>query len=182
MRFIASIELAFTAWALGHPNEDHPPDLAEALTAFVAANVRFLVIGGHAASFHARPRTTKDLDLWVASDAENIERLCAALASFGVSPEVVSAARTFADDEIVWFGRPPARIDLLRTIPGVEFEAAWPRRVVVEVGGIAVAFIGRDDLIANKRATGRPQDLRDVRAIERAARAAASTKKPPRRR
>jgi len=54
----------------------------------------------------------------------------------------------------------------LKTIPGIEFEAAWPRRVVVDVEGIPVPFIGRDDLIVNKRATGRAQDLRDVKAIE----------------
>jgi hypothetical protein len=85
-----------------------PRDLVEVLAAFVEGGVRFLVIGGHAVSLHARPRATKDVDLWLAEGTVNVRRAC-------------------------------------------------------------VPFIGRHDLLANKRATGRPQDRRDVRALERAA-------------
>jgi hypothetical protein len=72
-------------------------------------------------------------------------------------------------DEIVWMGRVPARVDLLLSIPGAEFATAWDRRVDLTVEGVTVRVIGREDLLANKRAAGRPRDLKDVRAIERAA-------------
>lgn len=144
------------------------PDLVEMLSAFVDGGVRFLVVGGHAVSLHARPRTTKDLDLWLEPEPSNITRACAALVKFGIQSELVSQLRTARQDEIVWIGRAPARVDFLQTLPGLEFLPCWERRTVVDVAGIAVPFVGRDDLLANKRAVGRPQDLRDVRAIERA--------------
>ncbi len=71
--------------------------------------------------------------------------------------------------EIVWMGRIPARIDFLQTVPGLAFDDAWPRRVIVDVAGVPVSFISREDLLVNKRAVGRPQNLRDVRALELAA-------------
>jgi hypothetical protein len=148
-----------------------PPDLVEMLSVFEGSGVRYLVIGGHAVSLHARPRTTKDLDLWLDAAPENIGRACAALLQFGVPADLVEDLRTARPDEIVWMGRIPARIDFLQTVPGLEFEASWARRVTADLAGVAVQFIGRDDLLTNKRAVGRPQDLRDVRAIERASEA-----------
>jgi hypothetical protein len=139
------------------------------LSAFADEGVRYLVIGGHAVGLHARPRSTKDLDLWLDAAPENIERACAALARFGVPPDIVSQLREARPDEIVWMGRVPARVDFLQMLPGVVFEESWKRRVEADVGGVRATFIGRQDLIANKRAVGRPQDRRDVRALERAA-------------
>lgn len=150
-----------------------PHDLVEMLSVFAAHQVRYLVIGGHAVSLHARPRTTKDLDLWLDPAPENIARACAALTRFGVPPELVAELRSAAPDEIVWIGRVPARVDFLQCAPGVVFDDAWARRVTVEIAGTAVTFIGPDDLMANKRAVGRPQDLRDVRALEKASAGAA---------
>ncbi len=148
-----------------------PPDLVEMLSAFANAGVRYLVIGGHAVSLHARPRTTKDLDLWLDAAPENIGRACTALLRFGVPASLVADLQTARPDEIVWMGRIPARIDFLQTVPGLEFEASWERRVTADIAGVPVQFIGRDDLLVNKRVVGRPQDLRDVRALERAAEA-----------
>ncbi len=146
-----------------------PRDLVELLLAFGDAEVRYLVIGGHAVSLHARPRSTKDLDIWLDADRENIDRVCGALQSFGVPTELVDQLRTADPDEIVWMGRVPARIDFLQTLVGVDFVTAWQRRVMATIDGVRVNFIAREDLIANKKAAGRPQDLRDVRALERAA-------------
>ncbi len=145
-----------------------PPDLVEMLSVFAAHQVRYLVIGGHAVSLHARPRTTKDLDLLLDPAPENIARTCAALTQFGVPAELVTELRSAALKEIVWIGRVPARVDFLQHAPGVVFDEAWPRRVTLEIGGTEISFIGPDDLMANKRAVGRPQDLRDLRALERA--------------
>lgn len=155
-----------------------PRDLTQMLSAFTAAGVRYLVIGGHAVSVHARPRSTKDLDLWLDAAPDNIARACAALLRFGVPPGIVAELRAATPDEIVWMGRVPARVDFLQSIPGVEFEASWRRRVVADLGGVSVPFIGRADLVANKRAVGRPQDLRDVASIERAASAQPAKRRP----
>jgi hypothetical protein len=144
-----------------------PRDLVEMLSAFASAKVRYLVVGGHAVGVHARPRSTKDLDVWLDPSTPNIVRACDALGRFGVPSDIVDALRSARPDEIVWMGRVPARVDFLLTIPGVTFEASWTRRVMVDVEGVSVSFIGRADLLANKRAVGRPQDLRDARAIER---------------
>jgi predicted nucleotidyltransferase len=145
-----------------------PRDLVEMLSAFEDAGVRYLVVGGHAVGVHARPRSTKDLDVWLDPDQANVGRACDALLSFGVPVAIADALRTARQDEIVWMGRVPARVDFLLTIPGATFDPAWKRRVTVVVDGVAISVIGRDDLLANKRAVGRPQDLRDVRALERA--------------
>jgi hypothetical protein len=145
-----------------------PRDLVAMLVGFADAGVRYLIVGGHAVGVHARPRTTKDLDVWLDARPENIARACDALRGFGARESIVRDLRAASPDEIVWLGRAPARVDLLLGLPGVEFTSAWPRRVDVELEGLCVHVIGRDDLVANKRAVGRPQDRRDVRAIERA--------------
>ena len=145
-----------------------PRDLVAMLSAFGDAGVRYLIIGGHAVGVHARPRTTKDLDVWLDARPENVSRACAALRAFGVPEAIIEDLRTASPDEIVWMGRAPARVDLLLSVPGVKFDAAWSRRVEVTIEGIRVCVIGRADLIANKRVVGRAQDRRDVRALERA--------------
>jgi hypothetical protein len=86
-----------------------------------------------------------------------------------VPAEIVEALRAARPDEIVWMGRIPARIDFLQTVPGLDFETSWERRVTADIAGVPVPFISRDDLLVNKRAVGRPQALRDARALERAA-------------
>ena len=145
-----------------------PPDLVAVLAAFADEHVRYIVIGGHAVGVHARPRSTKDLDLWLAHEPGNVARAARALQRCGAPAQIVDALRTATRDEIVWMGRAPARVDFLFTIPGVSFDDAWPRRVVLETDGVTVNVIGKADLIVNKRAVGRAQDKRDVRAMEAA--------------
>jgi hypothetical protein len=144
-----------------------PRDLVAMLSAFGDAGVRYLIVGGHAVGVHARPRTTKDLDVWLDAAPDNIARACDALRAFGAPASIADALRTASRDEIVWMGRVPARVDLLLGIPGVVFASAWSRRVEVDVEGVRVHVIGLEDLIINKRTVGRPQDRRDVQALER---------------
>lgn len=143
------------------------PDFKDLLTAFAEEQVRYLLVGGYAVSFHARPRSTKDIDLWIDAAPANVARACAALSRFGAPEAIVQALRGGDADDIVWFGVPPTRVDLLRRIDGVNFEPAYSRRVETEWDGVPVSVIGSSDLIAAKRAAGREQDLRDVRALER---------------
>jgi hypothetical protein len=158
---------------------DLPRDLIELLSAFEKSGVRYLLVGGHAVAAHGRPRSTKDVDLWLAPEKVNIQRACRALTSFGAPSEIIEALRASGPDDIVWMGRPPTRIDLLRTLPAVAFGNAWPSRMEITIEGVTVPVIGKDDLIRNKTFVGRPQDRRDVRALSAAGR---TSRKAPRRR
>jgi hypothetical protein len=129
------------------------------------------VIGAYAVSIHAQPRATKDLDILVKADAENAERVFSALAQFGAPLEGLTPADFAEPGPFFRMGREPVGVDILTTIPGVEFDEAWPRRiedVVDPAGGLKASFISREDLIAAKLAAGRPQDLADVYAIRKA--------------
>ncbi len=144
-----------------------PLDFRELLEEFDRERVEHLIVGGYAFAFHARPRATKDLDLLLKGDAENLQRAATALARFGAPDNVVAATRSMADADVVFLGLPPLRIDLLRTIDGIDVDAVFARSVTGQWDGLAVRIIGLDDLIVNKRAAGRPQDLADVRVLER---------------
>lgn len=146
------------------------PDLIDLLGEFDDAGVRYLVVGGHAFGAHARPRATKDLDLWLAPTPNNVARAAEALTAFRAPPHVVESLRSATPDEIVWLGTPPGRVDLLLHLPALEFEAAWVNRVEIELpragsAPLKVPILGREDLIRNKEAVGRPQDRRDVRVL-----------------
>ncbi len=146
-------------------------DWIELCRLFIAHGVEFLLVGGQAVIAHGYPRLTKDMDLWVRPTAENGARVLEALEAFGTPPGLSPTA--FTDPKtLVVLGRDPFRIDLLTSIPGVEFEACWARRGEVTVDGASVPLIARSDLVANKRAVGRLQDLADVEALEAVAKAA----------
>jgi hypothetical protein len=144
-----------------------PQDFVDLLAAFAAAEVRYLVIGGYAVGFHDRPRATKDLDLLLADDPDNIERACRALEEFGAASSTIDSLRRSANDEVVWFGVPPARVDLLRSLPSIDFDAAFARHAPMEANELTLPIVGLDDLITMKRAADRDQDRADVRRLER---------------
>jgi hypothetical protein len=142
-------------------------DFVALLQAFNAAGVDYLIIGGHAFGFHDQPRYTKDYDLWIRPSPDNGRRAFAALASFGAPLDGISADDLVDPESFYAMGVPPNRIDVLNTIDGITFEDAWPRRVDGRYGDERMWVIGIDDLIANKRAAGRPSDLIDVDRLER---------------
>jgi hypothetical protein len=141
--------------------------LIDLLTEFESSGVEYLVVGGWAVGIHSEPRYTKDLDILIGAAPENLERVVTALQRYGAPPELVQEVRTMQSQEFVFFGAPPARIDLLREIPGVDFAAAWSRRKHVVWQGIHVDVIGFDDLCAAKQAANRPQDRDDLRKLEK---------------
>jgi hypothetical protein len=147
-------------------------DFRDVLALLIEEGARFLVVGAHAMAVHGVPRATGDLDLWIPRDPAEGARVWKALLRFGapVGAMGVTEADLGAPGTVLQIGLPPRRIDLLTDITGVEFEAAWPRRVTGRVGDLDVPFVGRADLLANKRATGRPKDLADVAVLERAER------------
>lgn len=145
------------------------PDFLDLLTALNAADARYLLVGGHAIGLFGRPRATKDFDLWVEASVENAAKVVSALRAFGAPLGRLAEADFATKGTGFRMGTPPFRIELLTEISGVEFQAAWPRREEHDLGSVRCHVISREDLIANKRAAGRPQDLADVHALERTA-------------
>jgi hypothetical protein len=145
-------------------------DFVEMLAALSGAGAEFMVIGAHAVAVHGRPRATGDLDIWVRPTPANAECVWAALVGFGAPLHELTKADLVSDGLVFQIGVAPNRIDLLTTIGGVAFDAAWPRRVNVSLWGLTVPVIGRDDLIRSKLAAGRPRDLADVDDVERTGR------------
>jgi hypothetical protein len=145
-------------------------DFRDLLAAFAAHEVRFLVVGGYAVTFHAHPRFTKDLGVWVEPSPTNAARVVQALAQFGAPLAAHGVtARDFERSGVVYqMGVPPNRIDVITAVDGLVFGPCWDRRVISNFGDTPVAYVGKADLIVNKRTVGRPQDLEDARALERA--------------
>lgn len=146
---------------------DLHPDFKELLEECVAAKVEFAIVGGYAVGFHARPRATKDLDRLVLGVPENLARLATALAAFGAPPNVVAAAKTASDDDVLYFGVAPLRVDIMTQADGIDTRSALQRVVRADLGSVSVPIVGLVDLIANKRASGRRQDLADLELLER---------------
>ena len=147
---------------------DLHPDFSDLLVEFVRCGVRFVLLGGYAVGVHVKPRATKDLDLLVSGEGDNLSRVAAALAAFGAPAVVVEAARHMKPTEIVYLGAPPVRIDILRQADGIDTEQTIDRADGVTLGDLTIPVISIEDLLANKRASGRPQDLADVALLEKA--------------
>jgi predicted nucleotidyltransferase len=144
-------------------------DFSDLLRIFNANNVKYLIIGGYAVIHYAEPRYTKDLEVWISADKDNATAVYKALKEFG-APLAGPTEADFAEEGYFYqMGRPPMRVDILMGIPGLEFEKAWQNRVEVNFDGLTVKFISREDLIASKKASGRPQDLIDVDLLDQEA-------------
>lgn len=147
-------------------------DFKELLSFFNAHSVKYLIVGGHAVSFYAQPRATKDLDISIKADPQNAKAVYAALAGFGAPLSGITEADLADPHKFLRFGREPVAVDILPGIDGVDFDQAWGRRVsgVIDTGtGLTAFFISREDLIASKLAAGRLRDLADaeeIRAVE----------------
>jgi hypothetical protein len=141
-------------------------DFAEMLGALCDQQAEFLVVGAYALAAHGLPRATGDIDIWVRPTPPNAERVWAALEAFG-APLLDLTREDLATQGIVFqIGIAPNRIDILTRITGVEFEAAWPNRMEIEIEGRTIPILGKPELITNKKAAGRPKDLGDVRFLE----------------
>ena len=120
-------------------------DYRDMLSVFCAEKVEFLLVGAYALAAHGLPRATGDMDLWVRAKPGNARRVWRALAQIGVAPR---------------------RIDILTAIEGVDFEEAWQNRMEVEIEDLRIPVLSREDLVRNKKAAARPQDLADVSRLE----------------
>lgn len=138
------------------------PDFKEFIQLLNAHDVQYLVVGGFAVTFHGYPRATKDIDIWIWLDEANAEKAMQALDEFGFKSLGLKATDFLEDDQIIQLGYPPARIDLLTTLPGVDFADCFPSRVEAQIDDTLVNFIDLENLKRTKRASGRPQDLADL--------------------
>jgi hypothetical protein len=149
---------------------DLHPDFKDLLSALAATSAEYLVVGGWAVGYHAEPRFTKDLDVFIGPSNENLQAVASALAQFGAPAAIVDALRGLGADEFLFLGAAPVRVDILRRVDGITFCDAYARRETVEWDGVPVSVIGFDDLVASKKAAGRERDRRDLKLLEAARR------------
>lgn len=139
-----------------------PKDFKEFLSLLRVHGVEYLLIGAYAVGYHGYPRATKDLDIWVAVEAENANKLVTCLKDFGFNTPGLSAELFLKEKSIVRMGLEPNRIEILTSISGVNFPDCYPERVSATLDGIEVNFIALEHLKVNKRASGRLKDLADL--------------------
>lgn len=139
-----------------------PLDFKEFLKLLNDHEVEYLLIGGYAVGYHGYARATNDMDVWVAVNPRNAERVMRALADFGFDTPELSPETFLERDRIVRMGIPPMRLEISTGISGVEFETCYTARVVDILDGIPVNLISLEDLKINKRASGRFKDLSDL--------------------
>lgn len=125
-----------------------------------------MIVGGYAVGIHGHPRYTGDLDIWLLPDPENATKILNAIMDFGFGSLDITTADLTKEDSIIQLGYPPLRIDLLTSIDGVQFEECYANKKEIEMEGLPVQFIGYADLIKNKKASGRHQDLGDIENLE----------------
>ena len=145
------------------------PDFRDLFVALNDAKTRYLLVGGYAVAFHAQPRFTKDLDIWVEPSPDNAEHVFSALESFGAPLTNISPTDLSKPGLILQIGIPPNRIDIITAIAEVDFKEAWAARQVTNYGDQSIYVISREHLIRNKRAVGRPQDNIDADLLDQSA-------------
>ena len=141
------------------------PDFKDLFSIFNDESVEYLVAGAHAVIYFSEPRYTKDLDIWVSPSPDNAARVFRALARFGAPLQDVHES-DFQDRDLVYqIGVEPNRIDILMSIAGCEFDAAWRTRVESSYGGIPIHIMGRATLICAKQTSNRLQDQVDLQKL-----------------
>jgi hypothetical protein len=142
-------------------------DYKEMLQCLTDENVKFMLVGAYALAAHGYPRATMDIDIWVMPSPDNAAAVICALRRFGAPTDNLTAADLQKDDTIFQIGVAPRRVDIITGATGLEFDKAFANAMEVMIEGIRVHIPSVEDLIRNKRATGRPKDLADVEALER---------------
>ncbi len=143
-------------------NVQFPDDFKDFLRLLNEHEVKYLLIGGYAVSYHGFPRTTFDMDVWIAADPINARKMVDVMVAFGFAPGAVSPDLFLGRKGIIRMGVPPLRLEVLQEIDGVEFQECYENRIVDELDGINVSIINLRDLRRNKAASGRHKDMVDL--------------------
>lgn len=139
-----------------------PPDFKEFLKLLNEHKVEYLLVGGYAVGYYGYPRATADLDIWVAIQPQNAEKIVAALKEFGFDLPELLPALFLKEDQIIRLGVPPIRIEIITTLSGVRFDICYAARHVDVLDGVQVNLISFEQLKTNKKAAGRHKDLSDL--------------------
>jgi len=142
-------------------------DFEEFLKLLNVHNVRYVIVGAYAFAIHAYPRSTGDIDIFIATNEDNAQAVLNVLLQFGFESLHITKTDLMKPDMIIQLGYPPYRIDIITSIEGVSFEEVWKDKVVARYGNVDAYFIGRECLIKNKMKVGRPQDLVDVKELKK---------------
>ena len=158
-------------------------DFRDLFFEFGERSVRYLVVGAYAVTHYSKPRFTKDLDIWIDPEPGNARKAWEALGAYGAPVKDITPADLSKPGNVLQIGVTTTRIDILTSVEGLVFEECWPRRTAGEYMDMRVNYVARADLIRNKKMVGRPQDLMDVRVLEKVSesRTRKPGKKPPRR-
>jgi hypothetical protein len=144
---------------------DLAPDFDEFIDSLIVHGVEFLIVGAYALAFHGAPRFTGDLDVWVRPTPENGARVLGALRAFGFPVPELTPTNVVNPRRMLQMGLEPVQIHVMSGISGVTWDEAWAARVDGRCGRHEVGFLGRETLLQNKRAAGRPKDLADIDAL-----------------
>jgi len=139
-----------------------PADFQDFLRLLNSHRVEYLLIGGYAVGYFGYPRATADMDIWIAMNPANAEKIVTVLKEFGFSPPDLSTDLFLKEWQIIRLGVPPVRIEIATTISGVDFDECFACKVIAELDGEQVNLISLNHLKINKKASGRHQDLADI--------------------
>ncbi|OGP68521.1 MAG: hypothetical protein A2031_06405 [Deltaproteobacteria bacterium RBG_19FT_COMBO_43_11] len=140
---------------------EFPRDFKEFLKLLNSKQIEYLVIGGYAVGFHGYPRATGDLNVWISANEKNALKMVEALRQFGFDLPDLNKEVFLKEKKVILMGVPPMRLEILTSIDGVRFDECFSNRVIADFDDFKVNFISKKDLLTNKRASGRPQDMVD---------------------
>ena len=140
-------------------------DFKDLLQLFVDEGVRFLVVGGYAVMKYTEPYNTKDLDIWIEPTVENASRVLEVLRQFGAPTANLTVEDLTSPDLVYQIGVDPVRVDIMGAVPGLTFAEAWQRRAGADYDGVVAPVLSIEDIIAAKRAAGRPKDKIQAREL-----------------
>jgi len=145
---------------------EFPRDFKEFLQLLNLKKIEYLVVGGYAVGYHGYPRATGDMDIWIAINEQNAMKMVEAMKEFGFDPPELQKELFLKEQKVIRMGVPPMRLEIFTSIDGVNFKTCFNNRVIADFGDFKVNFISKDDLLINKRASGRPQDLVDFDKLQ----------------
>jgi len=145
---------------------EFPKDFKEFLQLLNLNKIEYLVIGGYAVGYHGYPRATGDLDIWIAINEQTAMKMVEVLKKFGFNPPELQKELFLKEQKVIRMGVPPMRLEILTSIDGVTFKTCFNNRIIANFGDFKVNFISKGDLLINKRASGRPQDLVDFDKLQ----------------
>jgi hypothetical protein len=145
---------------------EFPKDFKEFLQLLNSKKIKYLIVGGYAVGFHGYPRATGGLDVWIAINERNALKMVDVLQAFGFNLPELRKELFLEKEKVIRMGFPPMRLEILTSIDGVLFNPCYKNRIIADFGELKINFISKNDLLINKRASGRPQDLVDFEKLK----------------